>query len=144
MAIQVTFNATALRTITVAAANDDLRIRGNRVLNAARRLVPRDTSRLGNSLTLTMMVGPQGEPVASIGSNLEYAIYVHEGTGLYGPNPHMIVPKNAKVLRWPTINNSGSGNRRFKGGQTAAFTYSMHSRGMKGRPFLVDALEAAR
>lgn len=142
--VQVTLNGAALRSLAIAAAEKDLRVRANRVLNAARRLVPRDTSRLGNSLTISYLTGPGGEPVARIGSNLPYAIYVHEGTGLYGPKNALIRPRTATVLRWPNINNSGSGRRRYKGGATNAFVYSMWSRGMKGTPYLLDALDAAR
>lgn len=143
-AVQVTLNGAALRSLAISVAEKDLRVRANRVLNAARRLVPRDTSRLGNSLTITYLTGPSGEPVAQIGSNLSYALYVHEGTGLYGPRGALIRPRTATVLRWPRTNNSGAGRRRYKAGATEAFVYSMWSRGVKGRPFLLDALDAAR
>jgi hypothetical protein len=36
-----------------------------------------------------------------VGTNLPYAKYVHEGTGLYGPNGARIVPKTKKALYWP-------------------------------------------
>ncbi len=33
-------------------------------------------------------------------SNVEYAMAVHEGTGVYGPEGHPIVPKTAKALKF--------------------------------------------
>ena len=47
--------------------------------NAPRRV---DTGRLRNSLTYR--ITPEGELL--IGSDVFYAIYVHEGTGIYGKN----------------------------------------------------------
>lgn len=121
----------------------DMRRRGNAVMRQAKRLCPADTGTLRKSITLEMSK-ENGLPVAVIGSNLTYAIYVHEGTGLYSKRgARYIRPVRAKVLRWPLVNNSGRGNRRYRAGATAAFVYSMKSRGSPGRPFLVDALPAA-
>ena len=122
----------------------DMRRRGNAVVRQAKRLCPADTGALRDSIKLEM--GKQnGLPVAVVGSNEHYAIYVHEGTGLYSKRgARYIRPKQAKVLQWPLVNNSGKGNRRYKAGATAAFVYSMKSRGSPGRPFLVNALPAAQ
>lgn len=122
----------------------DLRRRGNAVLREAKRLCPADTGTLRKSLTLE--IGSDGGlPYAAVGSNLEYAIYVHEGTGLYSKRgARYIRPVRAKALRWPLTNNTGRGRRRYKGGQTAAFVYSMRSSGSPGRPFLLNALPAAQ
>ena len=43
---------------------------------AAKRLCPVDTGRLRNSITHALM----GDDSVAIGTNVEYAIYVHEGT----------------------------------------------------------------
>lgn len=43
---------------------------------AAKRLCPVDTGRLRNSITHALM----GNDSVAIGTNVEYAIYVHEGT----------------------------------------------------------------
>lgn len=112
---------------------------GNRVLNRARQLCPVDEGRLRGSLTLEIRMTVNG-PIARIGSNLDYARYVHEGTGLFGPRHDYIRPVSASVLRWPAKNNSGSGPRRFSGGSTAGFVFSMRSKGTPPRPFLLDAL----
>lgn len=118
-------------------------IKGQRVLNAARQTCPVDEGRLRASLTMEVVT--IGDVVTTrIGSNLEYIVYVHEGTGIYGPHGTRIVPRNATVLRWPVKNNSGTGRRRYRGGQTANFAFARSVKGVKGRPFLREALRAAR
>lgn len=144
MAVEIVFNGAALRSIALQASDADIRVRANRVLNAARRGAPVDTGALRGSLTVTFNKGPGGETVARIGSNLPYAMWVHEGTGIYGPRGAMITPKRGRFLVWPRVNNSGSGNRRYVGGQTGAFIFAKAVRGSPGRPFLLRALEAAR
>lgn len=124
----------------------EVRLRGAKVLAAAQIYVPvgrTGNGGLKNSLTMEMGI-VNGVPVARVGSNLDYALYVHEGTGLYSKkNKDYIRPKKAKVLRWPNINGSGAGNRRYKGGKTASYVYSKRSKGSPGRPFLTKALAAA-
>lgn len=142
--VTVTLNAAAIRSLTLAASEKDLRIRANRVLNAAARLTPVDTGRLRASLSVTFNKGPGGVPMARIGSNLLYAIYVHGGTGLYGPKGSYIYPRTKKFMRWPAVNNSGAGRRRYKGGATAAYVYAKRTKGMRGTPFLLMALDAAK
>jgi len=146
---EVKIDSAALRELLASPAGpvwDDIRKRGNRVLVQARANAPYDKGPLRNSLLMEMVVD-RGVPVARVGSNLKYAIYVHEGTGLYSKkNPRYIRPVKAKVLKWPGVNNAyktTGGNRRYKAGKTASYTYSMKSRGFPGRPFLRDALSAA-
>lgn len=144
MPVSITFNQPALRSLAIAASDKDLRVRANRVLNEARRRAPVDTGRLRGSLSMVFSVGPHGEPVARIGSNLPYAIYVHEGTGIYGPKHSLIYPVKGKFMRWPAVNNSGTGNRRYKGGKTQLYIFAKSTKGMPGRPFLLQALDAAK
>jgi hypothetical protein len=114
---------------------------GNRVLNAARANCPVDQGALRASLTLQME--QRGTTlVAVVGTNLEYGLFVHEGTGIYAGRG-MIVPKRGRYLRWPAKNNSGAGRRRYANGRTAAYVYARAVRGVKGRPFLTDALREA-
>jgi hypothetical protein len=93
-----------------------------------------DTGRLRASITHELRLGHTF--VARVGTNVVYALYVHEGTGLYGPRHQLIVPKNKKVLRWKTR----SGARTGRGG----YTYSKWSRGMRPNRYLKDALKAAK
>lgn len=140
--VQIVLNASALRQVTLALGGKELRVRANRVLSAARALCPVDEGRLRASIaveyteTATMLT-------ARIGSNLPYALFRHEGTGLYGPRGAYIYPRHAKVMLWPVKNNAG-GRRRFKGGSTAQFAAARRTRGTPGVPFLRDALDAAR
>lgn len=115
---------------------------GNRVLNNARRLAPVDTGRLRASLTMEMRL-ENGVPVARVGTNVGYGLFVHEGTGIYAGRPP-IRPRTARVLRWPAVNNSGSGNRRYSGGSTAGYIYARQVRGQPAQPFLRLALAATR
>lgn len=120
----------------------ELTRRGNNVLNAARRNAPVDQGGLRGSLHMEHAT-IDGQPAVRIGSNLQYALYVHEGTGIYGPKGTPIRPNGHPFLRWPFKNNSGSGRRRYKAGATAAFVYAREVKGVRPRPFLRDALEAA-
>lgn len=119
----------------------DLLRRGQRVLNQARRLCPVDQGDLKRSLAMELRPERGGWAVR-IGSNLEYAIYVHEGTGVYAGRGY-IYPKRASVLRWPAKNQSGRGRRRYRGGRTDRYVYARRVRGVKARPFLRDALSVA-
>lgn len=120
----------------------DIQRRGNAVLREARRLAPKDTGALKQSMTLEMSTGTGGVVVARVGTNLFYALYIHEGTANKGTG--YIYPKNAKLLRFPVVNNSGKGNRRYKAGATAKYAYAKRVRGIKPTPFLRDALKAAQ
>ena len=146
MSTQVRLNDAQVRAVLSGKNGPvwlDIQRRGNRVLNASKRLVPVDEGRLKNSLTMEMGI-VDGVPTARVGSNLDYAIYVHEGTGWWSKTkPGYIRPVRAKALRWPVKNNSGQGRRRYKGGATAAYVYSKRSRGYPGRPYLTTALKYA-
>lgn len=123
-----------------AIARDLLR-RGQRVENKAKRLAPVDEGRLRGSIT-TEVRGGDASLVVRVGSNLEYAVYVHEGTGIYAGKGY-IYPKRGRYLVWPNKNNSGSGNRRYSGGRTSKFVFAKRVKGVPPRPFLRDALDAA-
>lgn len=61
---------------------------------------------------------------AVVGTNLYYARWVHDGTGLYGPLKRKIVPRTKKALHW-------------KGAAHPVKSV----KGMKPRPFLAQAAE---
>lgn len=82
---------------------------------------PVRTSHLANSATANVSAdGSKGE----IRFTAQYAGYVHEGTGIYGPRKKRIVPRSKKALFWP-----------------GAAHPVKSTAGMKGRPFLFDALK---
>lgn len=110
-----------------AVAAEMLR-RGRRVQNRAKQLAPVDHGRLRADIQLELLNAPQG-PFARVGNSVNYAIFVHEGTGIYGRRRRPIVPRRAKVLR-------------FTAGGKVLFRPRV--RGVRGRPYLRKALAAAR
>jgi len=67
------------------------------------RLVPVRTSNLLNSITSS--VSPDGKKglIKATATNKEgepYGLFVHEGTGLFGPLKRLIKPKTKKALYW--------------------------------------------
>lgn len=145
MAAALKIDQEALRTLLSSprgAVWADIQRRTNRVLNQARRNAPVDEGRLRASLAMEMR-SANGSPIGRVGTNVEYAMYVHEGTGVEAGRGY-ILPVRARVLRWAAINNTGSGTRRYRGGATQQFVYAKRSRGVKARPFLRDALTAAK
>lgn len=117
----------------------DLLRRGLKVESKAKQNLgsnPRriDTGRLRASIrTIMLMLG--GKPAVRVGTGLDYARYVHDGTGLYGPKGAYIVPINKKILRWKAKKGKGG-----KGG----YVFAKRSSGMKPNPFLKNALSAAK
>ena len=81
------WNEGALRLLLASPAGGvgrDLARRAIRVQNKAKQLCPKDTGRLAQSITWKMTVSGLGLD-AVVGTNVEYAVYVHEGT-----RPHVI------------------------------------------------------
>lgn len=136
--VTIKFNKAALQQQVYAAAEKDLRVRANRVLSAARRRVPVDRGTLRASLAVSF--NRKGTTVfARIGSNLPYAIFVHEGTGIYGPKGTPIRPRNRSVMVFTPRKFSPTG-KRIKSGKV----FTTKVAGMKGTPYLRDALPAAQ
>lgn len=98
-----------------------------RVERKAKRLVRVDKGRLRASITSHVIIRG-GVPVGRIGTNVKYALFVHNGTGIYGPKRRPITPKNGKVLAW-----------KGKGPKGIVFARSV--KGMRPNPFLKDALK---
>jgi len=67
-----------------------------------------------------------GEVIGEVYSDLEYAAYVHQGTGIYGPSHRPIRPVRARVLSWQ---QAGAGR-----------VFAREVRGSRPQPFLADAL----
>lgn len=114
--------------------------RGVRVQAAARRNLggttgsgPKrvDTGLLRASISVQLRVWGSGDLAVRIGTNVYYALWVHEGTGIYGPRHTPIVPKRARYLR-------------FKPKGMEKYLYRKSVKGMKPNPYLVKALPAAK
>jgi hypothetical protein len=136
-------------------AQDVIR-RGNNVRTAAVRNMRAmgignkvGTGTLMGSIVVEM-ISLNGLPAVRVGSRLPYALYVHEGTGIYGPRGQPIRPVRGRFLRWPNINQAAgysggryTGRRRYKAGRTAAFVFAREVKGVPPRRFLTEALKAA-
>jgi phage gpG-like protein len=113
----------------------DLFRRGKKVESKAKKNLtdrsPRrvDTGRLRSSIT-TQLLSASGKPIVRVGTNVFYALWIHDGTGIYGPKGTYIYAKRAKYMSWKT-----------KGGKRV---YVVKTRGMKPNPFLKDAVMAAK
>jgi hypothetical protein len=90
-----------------------------------------DTGRLRASIT-TQVVESGGQLRVTVGTNVRYARWVHDGTGLYGPNHRYITPKRRRRMKFKTKTSGGR------------YVYARRVQGMRPNPFLVSALSAAR
>ena len=87
-----------------------------------------DTGRLRSDIHI-QMVTVDGAPAGRVGFNVFYGLYVHNGTGIYGPTGTPIFPTTAKWMSW-----------KGKKGRV----YARSVKGMQPNPFLADALVAAK
>lgn len=113
----------------------DIFRRAVKVQNQAKRNLERpprriDTGRLRSDIHVQMVI-VGGLPVGRVGFNVFYGVYVHDGTGIYGPKGTPITPTRAKFLRW-----------KKKGGK--GYVYAKVVKGMRPNPFLKDALKVAK
>ena len=88
-----------------------------------------DTGRLRAAIA-TQVVFRNGVPAVIVGTNVRYGIFVHDGTGIYGPKGRPIRPRRAKRLRFRP-----KGSRKY--------VYAKQVRGMRPNRFLANALSAA-
>lgn len=114
-----------------------------RVESYAKVFCPVDEGRLRNSIGHHVRV-EGAAVVGSVGSDLEYAKYVHEGTGIYGPRRQWIYPKRGNVLVFETKGPAGPMQRGQSGAARGSrqVVFARRVRGMPGSPFLVRGLEA--
>lgn len=79
-----------------------------------------------------------GSPFVRVGTGVKHGVYVHEGTGLYGPRRRLITPRNAQVLVFPSA-KYGAKKGKFRGKVVVRSV-----KGMRRNQFLKDALPAAK
>lgn len=127
-AIRALFNNPASRGVR------EMKKKAERVQTLARKNLLRppggfDTGKLSASIKVTQ-VHVNGAIAFKVSSDLPYARYVHDGTGIYGPRGLPIKPTHARALHW-----------RGPGGESI---FARQVKGMKPNPFLRDAFLAAR
>lgn len=114
-----------------------------RTVNGAKRNVKVDDGHLRSSIDGNVTVYP-GRVVMRAGSPLDYGLYLHEGTGLYGPKKRVIRPLNpakTKALRFE-VKTAGHGGRVLaKGNRLVVFAKFV--RGIKPDKWLVRAFRDA-
>lgn len=114
---RVDIDEAGLAEVRVGMAGADLDRRAQRVLAAQVVACPVLTGRLRTSLAIEKSVGEDGSPVRRIGSNVEYAIYVEQGTGLFGPH-HQVISRTSK--KGTTYTTNGQRAQPFIGPSLAA------------------------
>ena len=111
-------------------------------MNAAKKKCPVDEGALRRSIE-GVYTGGNGEGHCVIGSPLDYAGYVHRGTGIYGPSGQPIVPTTKRALKfqWEPKSQAPSGRqkRRKSKDQRGVFIRASVA-GSPAQPFLADAL----
>jgi hypothetical protein len=111
-----------LTRVIQGEARRTLRLRAPQVLNRAKILAPVDTGRLRASGRIEYSSFFSFRPKATIVFDTDYSAFVNDGT-----RPHIIRPKNAKVLR-------------FNVGGRVVYAKVVHHPGTRPRPFLDRAL----
>lgn len=119
----------ALLTDPQGEIADDLLRRGNNVASLAKKYCPVNTGRLRSSIG-AKLVKFNGNLAVLVGTNVKYAIWQHEGTGIYGPHGMPITPTHTKFLR-------------FKPKGSSTFVFAKEVRGSMPTFFLKRALPAA-
>lgn len=89
-----------------------------------------DTGRLRASIAIQVVRRDESWAVI-VGTNVNYARWVHDGTGIYGPRHRPIRPIRARRLR-------------FKPKDSRKFVYARQVKGMVPNRFLSNALSVAK
>jgi hypothetical protein len=130
--VNLQINSAAVRALFTnpggGVARDMLR-RGENVATLAKKYCPVNTGRLRSSIE-ARLVNYAGGIGVIVGTNVEYAMFQHEGTGIYGPHGRPIVPVNAQALR-------------FQPKGSTEFVFAKSVRGSMPTFFLRRALPAA-
>lgn len=95
----------------------------------AKKLAPVATGNLRRTIRVAAVSATRATVTAGGTSQVGYARYVEEGTGLYGPRKQRIRPRRARMLSW-----------KQKGGGRV---FARSVRGRKATPYLVPGIKAA-
>ncbi len=92
----------------------------------AKQLAPVDTGQLRGSILIKPASASGNTIQGSVGTGLKHAIFMEQGTGIYGPAKRPIRPKRARMLAWK------------KNGQ---WHFAKEVRGARARRFMQGSLE---
>lgn len=119
---------------------------GRAVSNSAKRKAPVDKGAGRASIDYLVIVAAGTRVTFRVGTDIEYMLYQHEGTGIYGPRGRPIRPVTRQFLRFPVKGVFGpvmgtpkgrAGKRKGRGN----IVFARQVRGVPPSPFLVDALK---
>lgn len=110
---------------------------GAEVVNEAKNRAPVDEGTLRASITHVTTVD-SGSAKVVVGSPLDYAEYLHTGTGIYGPKGTPIVPVTRQALKFKWDGPGGATRSKDKRG----YVFAKSVKGIEPNPFLADALIA--
>jgi len=115
--------------------------KAQKVRDAAKRYAPEQSGDLRGSIDYQMFVNNL-TVYAWVGSRLPYAIFVHEGTGIYGPRHSMIYPQRGRYLVFTPSSGMGSWGQAAPGADHPAGgkVFARAVRGMPGTPYLYFAM----
>jgi hypothetical protein len=116
-----------LRSPNGLVARNMLR-RGRKVQRHAQRNVNSRTGALARSIKVRLAM-EAGAPGVDVYTDLYYSLWVHDGTGIYGPRGRPIRPRRARYMVF-----RGSGG---------TMVYARSVRGQRANPYLRDALRSA-
>lgn len=131
VSVRIEINGSALNRLLRSPGGPvarDMLKRGQKVRTAARRRINSRTGELARSIEVDIVIVGRTAG-ARIGTELSYARFVHDGTGIYGPSRRPIRPRRGKALA-------------FQG--TTGQVVVASSQGQRGTHFLRNALRAAR
>jgi hypothetical protein len=104
---------------------------GLMVVARAKELVPRQTGNLGRTIRLGQVTDTNVQVLAGGQAGVGYAQFVEFGT-----KPHVIRPRNKKILAWGK-------NRRLSGsartGSEMIFAHEVNHPGTRAQPYLMPA-----
>lgn len=127
---RVIFNKTEMRRALRGSDGPVYRIldqRAKRVRDRAYVFCPVRSGFLRS--TLDYRLGTEGgQPVAYVYVTASYGLFVHEGTGIYGPKRRPIEARPGRMFVFP--------------GRDGKLVFTRRIKGMRPRPFLRQALQA--
>lgn len=106
---------------------------GLMVVARAKELVPRQTGNLGRTIRLGQVTDKEVQVIAGGTAGVGYAQFVEFGT-----RPHVIRPRNKKILAWGASRRL-SGNART--GSDMIFAHEVHHPGTKAQPYIMPAAQ---